>query len=75
MENRSDPKNTMQEAMKLAATPAGQQLAKLLQENGGDELRQAMASAAAGNYDHAKQAIAALLNDPQAKKLLEQLGR
>lgn len=75
MQNRSDNPNPMQEAMKIASTPAGQQLLKLLRQNGGQELQQAMEKAAAGDYDQAKQAINALLSDPEAKKLLQQLGR
>ena len=65
----------IQEALRLANTPTGQQLLALLQKNGGDDLNKAMNSAAAGNYDQAKQTLSALLTDPEAKKLLEQLGR
>ena len=65
----------MQEALRLASTSAGQQLLALLQKNGGDSLQQAMNQAATGNYDQAKSALATLLKDPEAKKLLEQLGR
>ena len=75
MQNRSDNTNPMQEAMKIAATPAGQQLMQYLRQSGGMELKQALSSAAAGNYDQAKQTINALLKDPEARKLLEQLGR
>ena len=75
MQNRSDNVNPMEEAMKIAATPAGQQLMQYLRQSGGSELKQALSSAAAGNYDQARQAINALLKDPEAKKLLEQLGR
>ena len=65
----------IQEALRLAGTSTGQQLLALLQKNGGDSLRDAMDQAAAGNYDQAKSALTALLSDPEAKKLLEQLGR
>ena len=65
----------IQEALRLANTPTGQQLLALLQKNGGDDLNKAMNSAAAGNYDQAKQTLSALLTDPEAKKLLDQLGR
>lgn len=66
---------SIQEAMRLAATPAGQQLLALLQKNGGDSLQQAMNQAASGNYDQAKASLASVLADPETKKLLEQLGR
>lgn len=65
----------IQEALRLANTPTGQQLLTLLQKNGGSNLNTAMDHAAAGNYDQAKQALSALLSDPEVKKLLEQLGR
>lgn len=65
----------IQEAMRLAGTPAGQQLLALLQKNGGDSLKTAMDQAAAGNYEQAKKALSSLLADPEAKKLLDRLGR
>ena len=61
----------IQEALRLAKTPTGQQLLALLQKNGGSDLNAAMNRAAAGDYDQAKQALSALLSDPEAKKLLE----
>ncbi|MBQ7801563.1 MAG: hypothetical protein IJ375_04495 [Oscillospiraceae bacterium] len=67
--------NLMQEAMRLAGTPAGQQLLALLQKNGGAELKAAMDQAAAGDYEQAKKALSSLLADPEAKKLLDRLGR
>lgn len=66
--------NLIQEAIRLAGTPAGQQLLALLKNNGGDELNQAMNLAASGNCEQAKQILSELLSDPQAKMLLEQLG-
>lgn len=73
MQNQND--SAMAEAMRLANTPAGQQLLQLLQKTGGEELQQAMAKAAAGDYSQAKKAIMALMQDPEAQKLLNQLGR
>lgn len=74
MQNTGDNGMPIQEAMKLAQSPAGQQLIKLLQETGGQDLRSAMEKAAAGDYSQAKQAISALMNNPEAKKLLKQMG-
>lgn len=65
----------IRKAMLLAQTPAGQQLIQLLQQNGGEDLQQAMDLAAAGDYSQAKQALSALMKDPQMKALLSQLGR
>lgn len=65
---------SIQQAMQLAATPAGQQLIALMQKNGGQEFRQAMAKAAAGDYAQAKEVLSSLLSTPEAKDLLNQLG-
>ena len=75
MERNQSQSNPMQEAKRIAATPAGQELIKLLQRTGGDELKQAMAKAATGDYTGAQKALSALLQDPEAQKLLNQLGR
>jgi hypothetical protein len=66
---------SMQEVMRLAASPAGQQLIALMQNKGGEEFNRAMQQAAAGNYSGAKQAMESLLKDPQAQRLLKDLGR
>ena len=70
----SDFEHAIQEAKKLAATAEGRQLAKLLQQLGGPDLQQAMDSAAAGDLTQAQKAIMALMKDPAARKLLQQLG-
>ena len=64
-----------QDAMRFAGTPAGQQLLNMLQQSNNPALQQAMQKAAEGDFQQAKQAMAALLQDPQIKKLLEQMGR
>ena len=64
----------IREAMRLAKTPAGQQLMNMLQQNNSEELRHAMEKAAAGDMVQAKQAVSAMLKDPQVQKLLEQMG-
>ena len=65
---------SMQDALALAKSPAGKQLMALLQQNSGDEIRQAANYASAGNYTQAKQILSGLLSDPEVKKLLDQLG-
>lgn len=71
MQNRD---NSFQEAMRLAQSPAGQQLIRLLQQSGGYDVQQAMESAAAGDFSQAKQLLSALIQDPKARELLQQLG-
>ena len=75
MERNQPGVNPMQEAKRIAATPAGQELIRLLQRSGGDDLKQAMERAAAGDYAGAQKTLSALLQTKEAKKLLEQLGR
>ena len=69
----NDP--SMQDLMRLAQSPAAQQLMSLLRQNGGAGLQEAMSKAAAGDYTQAKQALTELLKDPEARSLLQQLGR
>ena len=66
---------SMQEALRLAKTPAGQQLLAMLQGDSSGQFQQASAAAAAGDYAKASQALSQLLSSPEAKKLLGELGR
>ena len=66
---------SMQDVLRLAASPAGQQLIALMQEKGEPKFHQAMQQAAAGDYAAAKQAMESFLTDPQAQRLLKELGR
>ncbi len=70
----NDFEKTIPQARKLAQSPQGQQLAALLQQLGGPDLHQALQRASAGDFSQAKQAISALMENPQARQLLEQLG-
>lgn len=64
---------SVQDAMRLAATPAGQQLIALLRQQGGGELQKAMDSAQSGDYTQIKRALEGMMKNPQAQKLLKQL--
>ena len=66
---------SMQEALRLAKSPAGQQLLAMLQQADGEKIRQVMDQAAAGDMTRAKETVSALLDTPEAKALLQQLGR
>ena len=66
---------SIQDAMKLAQTPAGQQLINMLRQQDSPELRTAIDRAASGDYASAKNALSALLDNPEIKNLLGQLGR
>ena len=71
MENQNN--FSISDAMRLAATPAGQQLIALLRQQGGSELQNALSSAQSGDYTKIKQALELMMQDPQAQKLLKQL--
>ena len=77
MENNPTLPNhiSMQEVLRMAASPAGQQLIAMLRKQSDSDFQAAMSSAASGDYTQAKQAIEKLMADPQAQKLLKQLGR
>lgn len=77
MENNSNLPNNlpMQEVLRMAASPAGQQLIAMLRQQSGSDFQKALASAAAGDYTQAKHAIETLMADPKAQQLLKDLGR
>ena len=66
---------SMEDIMKLAASPAGQQLMQLLRQNNPENLQHAMRKAAEGDLQAAKAALSDFTEDPEIKKLLEQIGR
>lgn len=63
----------LKQLMKLAQSPAGQQLLQLLQQRGGRELEAAAQKASAGDFTQAIQALSGLLNTTEAKTLLKEL--
>ncbi len=63
----------MSELMRLAQSPAGQQLLAMLQNSGGEALNTAIAQASAGNFHEAKHVLSSLLSTPRAQELLKQL--
>ena len=66
---------SIQDAMRLAQSEAGQQLFAMLRAQNGSAVDQAMAQAAAGDYSQVKQTLSSLLSSPQVRSMLEQLGR
>ena len=74
MENQDLSRKSLQDAMKLAQSPAGKQLIQLLQSTGGEELRKAMAQAQSGDYSQAQKAISSLMQNPEAQRLFAQMG-
>ena len=66
---------SLQEAMRLANTPTGQELIGLLRQSNGPQFQQAAELASAGDYAQAKNLLKGLLDDPQVQTLLKALGR
>ena len=65
---------SMQDMMRLAGTPAGQQLLNHLQKKNAKQLQMAIAHAVSGNMDQAKAILSELIGDPESQKLIRQLG-
>lgn len=61
------------DALKLAATPKGQQLLRQLQDQHGALMHSAMEQAQSGDYEQVKKMLSGLLSSPEGKALLEQL--
>ena len=66
--------DAIQEAMRLANSPAGKQLLQMLRSSGGEEMNRAMAMASSGDYEGAKALLNQMLQDPKARALLNQMG-
>lgn len=65
---------SVKEAKRLAQTPEGQQLLKLLQQSDSGQLQMAMDMASAGNYREAGSILKSLLSATEAQRLMQQLG-
>jgi hypothetical protein len=73
MKMQYDPE-AIRQAMKLAQTPEGQQLIQMLRSSGGADLQTALNRASSGDYTAAKQAISEMLKNPEAQRLIQQMG-
>lgn len=71
---QNDRNFSMQDAMRMAATPAGQQLIALLKQSDQTALNQAMEQAKKGDYSQIKETLSPLLASEEVRKLLQQLG-
>ena len=64
----------IRKAKQAAQSPQGQQLFQMLQSNHSELLNQAMNQASQIDYGQVQQILQKLLQDPEARKLLSQLG-
>ena len=73
MQNKSDQPMDLSQILRMAQSPAGQQLIRMLQQQDGDRLRTAKQQASQGDYTLAQKTISEFLKNPQAQKLLKQM--
>lgn len=66
---------SMQDALRLAKSEAGQQLFAALRAHNAPAIDRAMEQAAAGDYSQLKDTLSSLLASPELKAMLEQIGR
>ena len=66
---------SMQDAMRLAKSPAGQQLLEMIRKADSAKLQQAVNQFRSGDAEGAKNALSDILKDPKAKQLLQQMGK
>ena len=64
----------MQELLRLAKSPAGQQLIQLLQTKDPGQLQQAVMQAQSGNYQQAKESLSSILGSEDVREILEKMG-
>ena len=65
---------SMQEALRLANSDAGQRLLAILKQSDSSQMRQAVDQVSSGNYDDAQKTLSSLLNSPEIRSLLKELG-
>ncbi len=65
---------SMQEALRLANSDAGQRLLAILKQSDSHQLQQAMDQVNAGNFESAQKALSSLMASQEVKDLLKELG-
>ena len=66
--------HSMEDAARLAQTPAGQQLLAMLQQQNSALMQQALSQAKQGDHAALADTLRPLLSSPQVQALLRQLG-
>lgn len=59
--------------LKIANSPAGQELIALVQKNADEQFQAAMRQAQAGDYSQAQSIISQILSTPEAKELMKKI--
>lgn len=63
-----------EDVLRMASSPAGQQLIAMLRQGDSATLEQAVAQAKAGDFSKASQTLSAMLSSPEAQRLMKDLG-
>ena len=66
---------TIQEALRLANSPAGQKLFALIKNSSSDTVEKAKQQAENGNLEQAKNTVSQLLQSEEIQKLLKEMGK
>ncbi len=66
---------SMEDAIRLAGTPAGKQLLNLLKSNTDADMKTARKAVESGDYEQAKKSLSSLLQSPDVQKLLKEMER
>ena len=64
-----------EDILRLAKSPAGQQLMAMLQQTDSVKLQQAASQAQSGDYSSAGQTLQSMLSSPEARRLLKELEK
>ncbi len=65
---------SMEDAMRLAGTPAGKQLLNLLRSSRDVDMNAARKAVEAGDIEQAKKSLSSLLQSPDVQSLLREMG-
>ena len=65
---------SMEDALRLAGTPAGKQLLNLLRSSQDVDMSAARKAVEAGDMEQAKKSLSSLLQSPDVQKLLKEMG-
>ena len=72
MRQNFDP-SSVEEAMRMAQTPAGQQFLRALKQSEPGKLNQLMADAAKGDYSGMQKSFMKLMRNPELQELLRKM--
>lgn len=64
---------SMEDALRLASTPAGRELIALLQSADGQDVKKAKQAAQQGDYSQAKNSLSEFLKSPRVQQLLREM--